>query len=279
MSDRLPLHVIAPTAQDLLLRARLIHMLREDDIPLTQLHPCPYLPDQTARSQGFMAEQLHPDTYHALMDEGCRRSGEVFYRPRCPDCRKCVPMRIPVALFRPSASQRRVMRRNADVRIDIAEPRITDEKIALYQRYLASQHPGSPQMGDADGLYDFLYKPIVGSAEVMYRDAQGALIGVSIVDLAADATSSVYHYFDPAARRRSPGVFSILREIDLTRQWNRTHLYMGYWIDGAKTMDYKANYRPHEVLIDGEWVLIGGTGVPPVDARESGDGRDGRPTV
>ena len=31
------------------------------------------------------------------------------------------------------------------------------------------------------------------------------------------------------------------------------HYYLGYWVEGARTMEYKADYRPHEVLRDGVW--------------------------
>jgi leucyl-tRNA---protein transferase len=130
---------------------------------------------------------------------------------------------------------------------------LTDEKVELYKRYLEMQHTGTSQTDDAEGLFDFLYKPVVSTVEIMYHDSVGDLLGVSIVDVSTDALSSVYHYFDPAQGRRSLGVFSAVFEIGLAKQWGRPHYYLGYWIDGCKTMQYKANYQPHEMLIDGIW--------------------------
>jgi|GEM_PF-3687207 len=31
------------------------------------------------------------------------------------------------------------------------------------------------------------------------------------------------------------------------------HYYLGYWIDGSRSMQYKRNYRPHEFLRGGGW--------------------------
>jgi arginine-tRNA-protein transferase len=52
-------------------------------------------------------------------------------------------------------------------------------------------------------------------------------------------------------------------EIALARELGKDWLYLGFWIPGCPTMDYKAGYRPHEILADGIW-------------RRSGDPGDGR---
>jgi arginyl-tRNA--protein-N-Asp/Glu arginylyltransferase len=65
--------------------------------------------------------------------------------------------------------------------------------------------------------------------------------------------SAVYHFYDPEHKDRSLGVFSVLAEIDWTRQLGVPFYYLGYWVEGSKTMAYKANYGPHEVLRAGRW--------------------------
>jgi arginine-tRNA-protein transferase len=157
-----------------------------------------------------------------------------------------------VAEFVPTKSQRRTLRRNADLTLRIGQPELNDEKVAVYQRYLEHQHPASPQSADPDGLREFLYQQVVDTMEVNYLK-DGRVIAASILDTSEQSVSSVYHYFEPAESRRSLGVFSVLAEIELTRQWGVPYYYMGYWVAGSRTMDYKANYRPHEVLVDGQW--------------------------
>ena len=101
-----------------------------------------------------------------------------------------------------------------------------------------------------------LFTPVTDSQEVHYRDAEGTLLAVSVVDISREALSSVYHYFDPQAGKRSLGVYSVLAEVEWCQQTQRPYYYLGYWIEGCKTMEYKAQYRPHELLSpEGHWEL------------------------
>ncbi len=66
--------------------------------------------------------------------------------------------------------------------------------------------------------------------------------------------SSVYFYHDPEEHRRGLGTFGGLYEIESARALDIPHYYLGYWIAGCNTMQYKANFRPCEVLHpDGVW--------------------------
>jgi len=232
----------------------LVQLFDSGTLPASPPHECPYVPGRVAQEHAFATEQLDAEAYHELMNAGFRRSGRVYYRPACPSCQACQPLRLPVDAFKPSRSQRRIARRNGDVSISVAPPDLTDEKLTVYQRYLVSQHPGSIQGASQEDLEDFLYRSPLTTLEVTYRDPHDTLLGVSILDVSSQSVSSVYHFFDPSAARRSMGVYSVLAEINLCRAWDVDHYYMGYWIDGAPTMDYKANYLPHELLIDGRWV-------------------------
>ncbi|MBK8207476.1 MAG: arginyltransferase [Planctomycetes bacterium] len=216
-------------------------------------HECSYLPDRQATEEAWLAWQVSPAAYHELMDRGIRRSGNILYRTRCQGCRMCVPIRVPVADFKPTRSQRRVLRRNADVQMSISEPELTPEKHDVYKRYLAAQHDKSPQGADEDSLREFLYSSCVASIEVEYRDPQGRLLGVSICDISRRSMSSVYHFFEPAEAKRSIGVFSVLSEIELCRRKKIPHYYLGYWVKGCSTMEYKQHYRPFELLVNGKW--------------------------
>lgn len=237
------------TTDDLVLR-----LVDEGRLPVSSPYACSYLPGRRSAQEGVLVESLRPETYHALMDRGFRRSGQVFYRQRCVGCSACVPLRVPCEEFTPSRSQRRVLRRNTDLVSEVAAPELTDEKYALYVRYLAGQHPSSRQSSDREGLEEFLYTTAVDTVEMTYRDAEGRLVAVSILDRSPLSLSSVYHYFDPAEHRRSLGVFSVMHEIEYARGVGIPYYYLGFWIEGSRTMHYKANYYPHELLLDGRWV-------------------------
>ncbi|MBK8100722.1 MAG: arginyltransferase [Planctomycetes bacterium] len=225
-------------------------------LPRMPEHPCSYLPERQARMQGFVTSGLDPEVYHELMDRGFRRSGDFFYAPDCRGCRRCVPIRVPVVTFTPSRSQRRALLRNRDVELRIGAPDLDAARVELYQRYLARQHRGSEQAADESTLRSFLYQPIVDTVEATYWLGE-RLAAVTILDVCSRSVSSVYHFFDPELARRSLGVYSVLAEIEWTKQQGIPHYYLGYWVEGARTMHYKADYRPHELWVDGRWVAGG----------------------
>jgi arginine-tRNA-protein transferase len=187
------------------------------------------------------------------MDAGFRRSGRLFYQPICRGCRACTPIRVPVARFAPSKSQRRCLRKNADLSITISRAAPTEEKFNLYRRY-ASQRHRDLQADDPELFCSFLYDSPVDTLEFGYRDPSGKLLAVGICDVCARSLSSVYFFFDPEESRRSLGTFSVVNEIQYASQMSIPHYYLGYWVAGAPTMAYKMSFQPSELLHpDGVW--------------------------
>lgn len=90
---------------------------------VTAPQSCPYLEGRLERKlftalQGEHAQKLN-DT---LSKQGFRRSQNVLYRPSCAECSACLSARIRVADFEPTRTQRRVMKRNADLRRNATSP-------------------------------------------------------------------------------------------------------------------------------------------------------------
>ena len=109
---------------------------------LTAPSPCPYLPGMLERKVfthlvGKRAIALN-DT---LTQTGFRRSQTIAYRPACENCRACVSVRVLVDEFVPSASQRRVLRANADIVGAVTPSKPTGEQYALFRDYLDARHP------------------------------------------------------------------------------------------------------------------------------------------
>jgi len=224
------------------------------DLPLLQgsPHACPYLPGRVATDEWLIDPRVGSDEYQALMDRGFRRSGRVFYRPNCSGCRECVPIRVPVAEFVPSRSQRRALRRNADVSVEIGRPSLDDERYAVYVAFQEQRHGGEMGTSRRD-LEKFLYDSPVDTIEFAYRVGP-QIIGVGIVDVCPRCLSSVYFFFDPESGWRSPGVFSALCEIDYCRRLGLPYWYIGLYVRDCREMNYKAQYRPYELLSsDGVW--------------------------
>lgn len=223
-----------------------------DDLPVSGDEPCPYLPGRQARHRAFLADDLPPLAYHHLMNHGFRRSGDYFYRPACAGCEACIPIRVPVKTFVPSASQRRVLRRNQDLQVDMGPVGYSEEKYLLYRRY-AEQWHGKHGV-DEEEYRRFLVDSPVETIEFRYRDAGGRLLAVGVCDVCHHSLSSVYFFFDPDEQARSLGTYGALVELGWAAGQGIPHYYLGYWVAGSPAMSYKNRFGPYELLSAGGWI-------------------------
>ena len=233
------------------------------DIPLSTLqfyltapYPCSYLPDQLARSQvatpGFL---ITTQIYSELVRRGFRRSGAFTYRPRCDTCRACVPVRLEVSSFTPSRAQRRAAKRHNNLGLSLHPLNDNEEHFALYQRYQKARHDDGLENNSHEQYRNFLLHSHVDSTLVEFRE-NGILRMVSIIDILDDGLSSVYTFYDPDAAQASFGTFNILWQAELCRRLELDYLYLGYWINESGKMAYKANFRPLQGFIQGEWQVL-----------------------
>lgn len=217
--------------------------------------PCPYLPEQTSRLPlRLPIRRLRRTELDERLAAGDRRQGLMLYRTACSGCVACEPIRIDVQRFQPGRTQRRI-ERNGDREIErsIGPLEPTLEKVALYNKHKRGRGLSSGERSiDLDGYTAFLGESCCDSFEVRYR-VNGRLIGVAVVDRAETSLSAVYFYFDPAHEHRSPGVYSVLKQLELCRRFGLRHLYLGLYIRACPSMAYKGRYLPHERLLDGRW--------------------------
>ncbi|MBY0508181.1 MAG: arginyltransferase [Bryobacteraceae bacterium] len=222
------------------------------ELPIEPEFACPYLPERQSRYRAVSVERVPPAVYQQFMDAGFRRSGHVLYQPVCRGCRRCVPLRVSTANFQANSSQRRAWRRNADLRVEVSEPSVSEEKLALFNRYHTLWHQGSAHT--LESLREAFYESCVDTLEFTYRDTQSNLLAVGLCDISATSLSSVYFYFAPEASARALGTYGAVWEIEFARRQNIPYYYLGYWIDACGAMQYKANFGPHELLgLDGLW--------------------------
>jgi arginine-tRNA-protein transferase len=223
---------------------------------VTEPHPCPYLPSETARLEYSLDPRLTPAAYEELMDRGHRKFGAFTFRPVCAGCAACRPIRIPVARFRPNRSQRRAWKQNRNLEVRLAPPAVEDRRLELYHRYHQAQarRKGWPETEKdvEDYAFSFLHSPVPAVEISLWQG--DALRAVVLTDVTPRAVSGVYHYYDPDLRARGIGTYCMLRTIELARSLERPWAYFGYYVAGCASMEYKARFRPCELLgIDGVW--------------------------
>jgi arginyl-tRNA--protein-N-Asp/Glu arginylyltransferase len=236
---------------------RLAQILEESGLEPGAERPCPYLPGRTAKQIVVLPPRGVPELYHSFMDLNFRRLGSIYYRPTCEGCTECRALRVLVEEFVPSRAQRRCLARNADLQVEIGAPIANAEKHDLYQRYLAARHDGQMD-GSWDELTESLYDTPPTTLELSYR-LQDRLVSVGLVDVEPRALSAVYCYFDPKMKGRSLGIFNVLRLVEESQLRGAPFLYLGYQVAGSPKMEYKAAFRPNEVLSpDGRWERDGG---------------------
>jgi arginyl-tRNA--protein-N-Asp/Glu arginylyltransferase len=230
---------------------------------MTAVAPCPYLSGMTERK--VFANLPFSNGAHVndeLTHAGFRRSQNIAYRPACEGCDACVSVRLPVEDVRLSRTQKKVLARNADLSRDLVEAEATQEQFALLKRYLSTRHPGG-------GMTDMTWLDYIAMVEdtavrthlIEYRlpsldGGPGDLIAVTLTDLLSDGLSMVYSFFDPQIERRSLGVFAILDHVRQARAVRLPYVYLGYWVEGSPKMDYKAQFRPMEVLRPLGWSRV-----------------------
>lgn len=217
-------------------------------------HPCGYYAERQARNLVIdpLARGL-PQVYGTALERGFRRSGGHVYRPHCAGCRACVASRVPVAKFVPDRSQRRCLKRNADLVVRVAPAQRSDQNFALYRRYLAARHPDGGMDDPGEDDFERFLACAWSPTRFLELRAGDELLAVAVTDVLPQGLSAVYTFYAPEHAERSLGTCAILSQIEWARAQQLPHLYLGYWIEGHPKMDYKARFRPLERLRDGSW--------------------------
>lgn len=212
---------------------------------------CPYDKPMTAVYRQAALCHLPENLFGLFLDAGYRRNGNNLYCMACPDCQQCIPIKIRPRKFVPSRNQRRVQRKNSDTELEIGPLCVSEERLALLNRFLAVRYPAKNSCA-RDYYAGFFLNSMTDTLEFRYSH-RGRLIGVGIVDCGASWLNAVYFFFDPEFSHLSPGTFNILTLIDHAGRCGLENLYLGYWIEGLAAMSYKERFRPYYLLLDGRW--------------------------
>ncbi len=231
--------------------------LRDLKVYTTYPHSCSYLQEQEATTLFVDPRQEVDQTlYSNLSVLGFRRSGNHLYRPHCSNCDACIPARIPVQDFAPNRGQRRALRRNADLEVEVTGDIRDQSAFDLYRRYIECRHAdGDMYPPDREQYQSFLDNAWECTRYYRFYDA-GKLIAIAVVDELLDGLSAIYTFFEQGEEKRSLGSYAILWQVEKARQMGLDYVYLGYWIRDCRKMAYKTDYRPLELYVNSRWTTL-----------------------
>ena len=223
---------------------------------ITQSFQCNYLADQQERLLIAVDPILHDSEHYGwLMHQGFRRSGNDIYRPHCLSCHACQSIRVLIDNFTASKSQKRLLKRGQHFSVKVSYT-IKSNYYPLYEKYINEIHsdgsmfPASPAQFQSFTQNDITEQIYI---EIWHDDE---LISVAVTDDIPNALSAVYTFYHPDYRKYGLGVFSILKQIEISKQLEREFLYLGYQINDCEKMNYKNRYKPHQILIENQWKTV-----------------------
>lgn len=218
------------------------------------LHECAYLPGQDARSM-YVDPGLALTTRDLtlLSYNGFRRSGQLVYKPNCPDCNACTSVRIRLADLHCSRSQKRVLKRNRDLSLCVESSSQGEQHYPVYQKYIQQRHSDGDMFPPTIEQYRNFLLEDYGSTFFLSAYDKDALVSSLVFDTLDDGLSAVYCFFDPDYQQRSPAVFMILTLSQLASGLGKPFHYLGYHISNCNKMSYKTQFAPLEAFISGRW--------------------------
>ncbi len=233
---------------------------------VTAPQPCPYLPGRLERKLfTHLTHDKSPSLIDNLLKGGFRRSQNIAYMPYCEGCHACVSVRVLVDEFQPNRTMRRISEKNRQLHSARVTPVPTSEQYDLFRTYIDARHSdgGMADMTVLDYammIEDSVIKTFLTEYRQKPEDALSTrpetwpLKAIALCDRLSDGISMVYSFYDPEDEARSLGTSMILDHIEYARRLGLPYLYLGYWIQGSRKMNYKVRFQPQEQLTPNGWV-------------------------
>ena len=139
----------------------------------------------------------------------------------------------------------------------IGTPAITPERLRLFTEFHEHGHQtkGWPAPEPEESALDLYVLNPFPTEEWSYWINE-RLVGVGYVDALPEGLSAIYFFHDPDQRGRSLGTFHILKMIEAAKERQLPHVYLGYYVEGCRSLEYKAKFRPNEILNGNGWEMF-----------------------
>lgn len=171
--------------------------------------------------------------------------------PVCDSCDACVPLRINLAKFKESKSDRYVRSQiGKDFRVRIVKPYDNMMLYPLMQRYLAARHPQS-SMRNTDVLQFGQYIKLHTNMLMISRGLTP--VAFALINRYGALMSMEYIAYEPEEKDHSLGKACWLEALAWAKGEGVTHAYIGATNDSQK-LKYKQSMRGLETFDGTQWV-------------------------
>lgn len=205
--------------------------------------PCHYLPHKLWQFDYFFASELDARELGILLEKGWRKFGYYYFRPACPDCRECIPLRVLVNDYKTTKSQKRIINKNQNLLVQFRPLHYSERIYDIYINHSFNRF-GKDDGNPNDFISSFLTESCPSFQSEYYLNDW--LIAVGFIDQAMDGLSSVYFIYDTEFGHLGLGSYSIIREINHALDLGLPYYYLGYYIKECDKMAYKKRFRPYE---------------------------------
>lgn len=221
-------------------------------IGLTKEHPCSYLDDQKERVAVAVDPRMQTaENYEILLANGFRRSGNTIYKPYCDSCSQCTALRVNVADFTLSKSQKRLKNKAIHLSYEIKQT-LDSNWFTLYADYIAKRHNnGTMYPPDKNDFERFATCPWLSVSYLHVYD-KDKLVAIAVMDILPGSASAFYTFYDPEYPL-SLGTLAVIFQLEYCKIAQKQWLYLGYQIDSCPAMNYKVRFHPHQRLVNQLW--------------------------
>lgn len=206
----------------------------------------------------YQFEKVNPNSMDLLWKGGFRHFGSYFFRYSVGllngEYAQVIPLRILLNSFHFSKSQKRTIKKNQDLKVIIRDSFIDEEKEKLFTIHAERFTENKPE-----SIYNFLSPKNTATCPCELKEIcvyeNERLAAVSFLDLGEKASSSVYAMFHPDYSKRRLGIYTMLLEIEYSKNRNMDYLYPGYAYREKSFYDYKKRFHPMEYFDwNGNWL-------------------------
>jgi leucyl-tRNA---protein transferase len=199
-------------------------------------------------SEAFNLEQMSLAEWEYMLSLGWRHNGKLFFRNSVDydgesNRLDVLPIRYQLNQFDMSKSQRKIWRKNMDLKFRVEVLNVRDDMHAMFD-----QHKERFTYNVPTSLYDFV-SPVTNSPFPTYQFElykHDKLVACTFVDIMRNSLSSTYAMFDLEESKRSLGVFTMLLEMAYGIRTKKALHYPGYAFLQPSYMDYKKMFAGSE---------------------------------